>query len=416
MAHQTQFQFQSGLGVADMNFRSAKRTANVNSDTNITRLRKELEIEESKLRPNLLRLPVMNTELEKAFQEDEAFWNKKSKNSWLCVGDKNTKVFHGWVESRKMKNKIHSLLNGSGMEHFSKDMKGKIVVDYFSELFQLNGLADPTELLEGMLPRVMDRMNRELIKPVSDAEIKRAVKAIKSDNTPGVDGMTGQFFQKFWNITSHHVTQEVRKFFDSGQLPPDSNFRELCLLPKVQNPNQMKDLRPISLCFVVYKIVSNVMCDRLKMVLPHVISPAQGAFVAGRFISDNLLIVHEMVHGLRTNPTCKSDFIAIKTDMSKAYDRVEWNFLEALFTKMGFHATWITWIMGCVFSVSYSVLLNGQSYEHIVPQQGIRQGDPLSLFLFILCAEALIHTMNQAEQRGSLTGMKIALSCPQSNI
>lgn len=152
------------------------------------------------------------------------------------------------------------------------------------------------------------------------------------------------------------------------------------------------------------------------MVLPHVISPAQGAFVAGRFISDNLLIVHEMVHGLRTNPTCKSDFIAIKTDMSKAYDRVEWNFLEALFTKMGFHATWITWIMGCVRSVSYSVLLNGQSYEHIVPQQGIRQGDPLSLFLFILCAEALIHTMNQAEQRGSLTGMKIALSCPQSNI
>ena len=154
------------------------------------------------------------------------------------------------------------------------------------------------------------------------------------------------------------------------------------------------------------------MCDRLKRVLPHIISPAQGAFVAGRLISDNLLIAHEMIHGLKTNPRCKSDFIAIKTDMSKAYDRVEWNFLEALFIKMGFHRRWIAWIMCCVRMVSYSVCLNGQSYGHITPQRGIRQGDPLSPFLFILCAEALIHTMNQAERRGGLTGMKLAPTCP----
>lgn len=167
-----------------------KRTAKVNSNLTITRLRKELELEESKLRPNLARLPFMRTELEKAFQEEEEFWKQKSKNSWLCVGDKNTKVFHGWVESRKMKNKVHSLLDGSRVEHFSEDMKGKIAIEYFTEIFQSNGSANPTELLAGMAPRVSDRMNRELIKHVSDVEIKKAVKEIKSDSTPGVDGMT----------------------------------------------------------------------------------------------------------------------------------------------------------------------------------------------------------------------------------
>lgn len=119
------------------------------------------------------------------------------------------------------------------------------------------------------------------------------------------------------------VTQEVRSFFESGQLPADWNYTEICLLPKVQNPNQMKYLRQISLCSVVYKIVSKVLSDRLKRVLPQIISPAQGAFFAGRLISDNILIAHEMVHDLRTNPSCKSEYIAIKTDMYKAYDRVE---------------------------------------------------------------------------------------------
>lgn len=213
-----------------------------------------------------------------------------------------------------------------------------------------------------------DRMNRELTKEVTDSEVKKAVKVIKGDSAPGADDMTGIFFQKFWAVTGKHVTSEVKKFFVVGSFPEDWNFTQLCLLPKKPNPNVMRDLRPISLCSVSYKIVSKILCTRLKRILPFIVSPTQGAFVAGRLISDNLLIAHEMIHGLRTNPRCKEDFIAIKTDMSKAYDRVEWSFLETLFHKMGFDSKWITWILFCV---RYTVFLNGDMHSHIKPTRGI---------------------------------------------
>ncbi|XP_013674098.1 uncharacterized protein LOC106378528 [Brassica napus] len=262
------------------------------------------------------------------------------------------------------------------------------------------------------MPRVTSRMNNSLTKMVTDTEIKRAVKAIKSDSAPRVDGMTGQFFQKYWNITGAQVTVEVKKFFESGVMPSDWNHTQLCLIPKVPNATHMQDLRPISLCSVAYKIISKVLSNRLKVILPRIVSPTQGAFVAGRLISDNLLIAHEMIHGLKTNPNCREDYIAIKTDMSKAYDRVEWIFLETLFMKMGFARLWIDWVMSCIRSVSYTVLMNGEEFGHITPERGIRQGDPLSPFLFILCAEALVHVMNRAEQQGLITGMKLTRNCP----
>ena len=262
------------------------------------------------------------------------------------------------------------------------------------------------------MPRVTSRMNNSLTKMVTDTEIKRAVKAIKSDSAPGVDGMTGQFFQKYWNITGAQVTVEVKKFFESGVMPSDWNHTQLCLIPKVPNATHMQDLRPISLCSVAYKIISKVLSNRLKVILPRIVSPTQGAFVAGRLISDNLLIAHEMIHGLRTGDKIVEEWMAIKTDMSKAYDRVEWNFLEILMEKMGFDRVWVRWIMACVSTMSFSVLLNGNSHGFIRPERGIRQGDPLSPFLFILCDEALVSFLNRAEEDGRLHGIKLATSCP----
>ncbi|WZZ31888.1 hypothetical protein YC2023_015289 [Brassica napus] len=222
-----------------------------------------------------------------------------------------------------MKNKIAMLTDDNGIEHFAEDEKGDIAVQYFSNLFRYSSPASVAELLEGFRPVVTDGMNQNLIRPVSDNEIKIVVKAIKSDSSPRADGMIGKFFQHYWSITGEQVSKEVKEFFAGGDISPDWNYIQLCLLPKKTNPHLMTALRPISLCSVVYKIISNVLCSRLKNILPQIVSPTQGAFVSWRLISDNLLIAHEMIHGLKTNLNCREYYIAIKTDMSKEYDRVE---------------------------------------------------------------------------------------------
>lgn len=145
----------------------------------------------------------MKLELAKLFQEEEEYWKLRSKNNWLQAGDKNTKIFHGWVNTRKMKNNIPSLFDSGGVEHTSEEAKGDIAIKYFTELFTSSRPTDASELLRDFSPRVTDQMNAALIKPVSVAEINRAVKAIKSDSSPGADGMTAHFFSIFGRSLAH---------------------------------------------------------------------------------------------------------------------------------------------------------------------------------------------------------------------
>ena len=173
----------------------------------------------------------------------------------------------------------------------------------------------------------------------------------------------------------------------------------------------MTKFRPISLCNVSYKIMSKLICKRLKRVIPHLISETQSAFVAKRLITDNILIAQENFHALRTNQRCREDFMAIKTDMSKAYDRVEWSFLAALMLKMSFDERLVDLIMCCVTSVTYQVLVNGQG--RVLPRRGLRQGYPLSPFLFILCTEALISLLNEAEAEKKILGLRVARASPR---
>jgi hypothetical protein len=121
----------------------------------------------------------------------------------------------------------------------------------------------------------------------------------------------------------------------------------------------VEDFCPISLCNVIYKLVSKVLVNRLKEVLNYVISPNQSAFIPSRLIIDNVLAAYETLHSMHTRMWSKVGFMGVKFDMSKSYDRVEWDFLEAVMRKLGFSNRWVQLIMGCVQSISYVVIVNG---------------------------------------------------------
>jgi hypothetical protein len=154
----------------------------------------------------------------------------------------------------------------------------------------------------------------------------------------------------------------------------------IVLIPKSRSPERMKDLRPISLCNVIYKIVAKVIASRLKRVLPECISQSQSAFVPGRLITDNILIAYETTHYIHTRKGGMDGIAAGKLDMSKAYDRVDWSFLEKMMLTMGFGSEWVKLVVSCVRTVSYRVKVNNGLTSVIQPQRGLRQGCPLAAY------------------------------------
>jgi len=163
-------------------------------------------------------------------------------------------------------------------------------------------------------------------------------------------------------------------FLNTGEMDALINTTHIALIPKVKNSVSVFEFRPISLCNVIYQIISKVMANRLKVVLPSIISCTQSAFIPGRLITNNIIAAFETIHTMKTRMWSKVGYMRVKLDMSKAYDRVEWRFLEAAMIKMGFADRWVKLVMQCVTSVSYSVLVNGSSVGNIKPSKGIRQG------------------------------------------
>jgi hypothetical protein len=195
----------------------------------------------------------------------------------------------------------------------------------------------------------------------------------------------------------------------------DLNSTFIVLIPKLNNPSCVMDFRPISLCNVMYKIISKVLANRLKVIIPHIISPYQSAFIPGRLITDNILAAYETLHTMHSHMKGKKGYMAVKIDMSKAYDRVEWGFLEAVMRRMGFNHNWIKLIMMCVTSVHYSILVNGIPTSKIIPTRGIRQGDPISPHLFLICAKVLSSSLKKADREGVLEGVPTSKRGPRLN-
>ena len=216
------------------------------------------------------------------------------------------------------------------------------------------------------------------------------------------------FYQHYWD-----VAKAVLTWLNSGTICPSFNHTYITLIPKVKCPQQVTEFHPIALCNILYKLVSKVLVNRLKKLLPDIISESQSVFQSDKAISDNILGAFESLHHMKHNKVGKSSFMAMKLHMSKAYDYVEWNFLCQLMEKMGFEDRWIQLIYGCIGSISYSILVNGEPHGDIKPTTRLRQGDPLSPYLFLLVSEGLNGLIQQAVAMGDIRGFSLCHNGPQ---
>ena len=160
-------------------------------------------------------------------------------------------------------------------------------------------------------------------------------------------------------------------------------------------------------------MVSKVLANRLKGILPSVVSENQSAFQAGRLITDNILMAFETLHYMKHHQKGKSGFMAMKLDMSKAYDWVEWKYLEQIMKRMGFADRWVALMMECISIVSYSILINGDPTLIIHPTRGIRQGDPLSLYIFLFCTKGLHSLLQHFADSSQIRGVSICKLGPR---
>ena len=343
---------------------------------------------------------------------EEIMSQQRSKVQWMGLGDRNTKYFHSKASGRKKKNTITKLLDDRGVWRKFTLGVAEVAMSYFEKLYTTSHPDRIQEVIDTMESNVYVEMNQDLITQFTKEEVEVALKQMHPTKSPGPDGMSAVFYKKLWDIVGNVIVNMVLNVLNSDMSMADINKTYITLVPKNNNPSRITKFRPISLSNAIYKLIAKVLANRLKLILPHIISKNQSAFTAGRLMTDNVLIAFEMMHYLEHKKEGKDCYMAIKLDMSKAYDRVEWGFIEQVMRKLGFHERWIGLIMRCITTVSYSVLINRVAHGNIVPSRGLRQGDPLSSYLFLLCTDGFSSLINKAVRSHILSGLSICRGCP----
>ena len=282
-------------------------------------------------------------------------FRQKSRESWLHLGDRNSKFFHSIVKVKTARNHISSLISDNGSPISNHQELKDMASEFYKKLFNHTGYWN---LFPKLVPK--RRLTAEaatwMERDVNAKEIQKAVFDIHPEKAPGPDGYNALFFQKNWKVVGEEVTQAVQSFFETGKLLKAINHTFVTLMPKIPSASSLTDYRPISCCNVLYKIITKVLSNRLKTVIGKLVSEHQSAFIKGRMISDTALLAHELVRDFN-NPM--GSRICLKVDLQKAFDNANREFIYFIMHCVGFNRKWISWIRACIENPSFSIMLNG---------------------------------------------------------
>ncbi|PKI31207.1 hypothetical protein CRG98_048402, partial [Punica granatum] len=351
-------------------------------------------------------------ELEENLTGKDLIWRQKSRELWLKEGDRNTKFFHLSTVVRRSSNRIAAIKDNNGDWVQDYQGMGNYFLKNFQELFNTSHPDIPDDMEELINQVISQEENESLTRIPDDQEILTALNSIPNLKAPGPDGIPSLFYKHYGETVKPFLLSAVKSFFHSNHILKEWNNTFICLIPKRQGAATFKDFRPISLCNVNYKVISKIIANRLKPLLHKIISPNQTAFIEGRWINENGLLAQEILHTMR-NTKARRGWIGMKIDFMKAFDKLEWNFIVKILQQLGFHPTFISWIYQCVSTSTFSILLNGSPHGHFSPSRRLRQGDPISPYLFVISMEILSRLLYRAETNGEIKGIQISRGGPQ---
>lgn len=251
--------------------------------------------------------------------------------------------------------------------------------------------------------RIFENDRRSLEKPFLEEEIKNAIWGMNGDKALGPDGFTISFFQQCWDTIKADILMVFEEFYISEEFYEHLNNTFIMLIPKKKFAKELKDFRLISLLSSVYKIIANTLTIRLKLIMKGLNSQTQGAFIKGRQNLDSVLIANECIEDRQRSGRCG---VMCRLDIEKAYDNVNWNLLDYIISHLGFGVKWRSWIFFCVRTSSFSIMMNGSPAEFFRNSRGLRQGDPLSPYLFIMVSNVLSSMIVKAES-GYISGFVV---------
>ncbi|GJV16353.1 RNA-directed DNA polymerase, eukaryota [Tanacetum coccineum] len=336
---------------------------------------------------------------------------QKAKVRWAIEGDENSKYFHGIINKKRSNLAIRGVFV-DGTWCTDPILVKKAFKDHYEARFN-----KPTKArlkLSFSFPnRLSTDQVADLERHVSHDEIRLAVWDCGVNKSPGPDGFTFEFFRKFWKVIGPDFCEAVEHFFKQGSFSKGCNSSFIALIPKVLDAKFVNDYRPISLIGCIYKVVTKILASRLAMVIAGLVSNTQSAFVAGRQILDGPFILNEVLDWCKRK---KKKALFFKVDFAKAYDSVRWDFLLDVLEAFGFGSTWCTWIRGISDFAKASLLVNGSPSDEFHIHRGLKQGDPLSPFLFILVMEALHLSVCKAVDEDVFKGIQLQGSLALSHL
>ncbi|OMO86377.1 reverse transcriptase [Corchorus capsularis] len=350
-------------------------------------IQKEISVKPSHFLLDLDR--ELRLELANLIRKEETLWAMKSRIDWLLEGDNNTSFFHKSTIVRRRFNRIVALKDDNNNWLYDENCKNH-VVEFFKSLYSTEVSSCclvPYDAPPGIRKVSAESLDRLVCIPFCD-DIKDALWSLKPFKAPGPDGLHAGFFQKCWSDVGNNLCVAIKHVFNVRRIFDNWKQFLICLVPKTLSADNIRLFRPISLGNTCYKVVTKILANRLKNCLKELINPVQGAFLPGRRASDNIIIVQEALNSAYYSQA-KDGWVCIKIDLEKAFDRLEWGFIREMLFFFGFPEPFIALIISCISNPNLSVLINGTTSESFVASRGIRQGDPISPYLFILSMEYL---------------------------